>query len=1760
MKKAANFFSKKSFKTTALLFSLIALAATFFTSCENFLKGGEVKDEIVSIIDYNNAPSYTINVEALKGSGTIKTPVTGEVEKKVTDTFSIRFEPADDCKFLKWEAIVHDLAEGEDYSAYVQFEDETSLETKVTFKKASSKVIVIRPVCPPRLTYTMYQSSGDVYPRDSSIEFTFNQNLATGTLSSNTDDYVTIQNLPQNTSAATYFKAPQINDKKLVFLADTSKGYIPVANNSQKAINVKIPKESIWYVYDKYLEPVRVYLDSDIKETYFVNSETSAKTEVKFELMQDAATELPLGTLKIDGEDNDGKKHSYSVGQTVSLRYKLPAGYSFKQWIFKNSEGKVLKASDLSFSFSEQDNTDDLVLLNLTIDNYMSEQITILPEIFENLAITKFNLDDEEKLYERDSNIVLTFNKVLSSECKDKINIKIPGLAKDKTAADYFEVAELNQNVLTIKTKKSTIENLLPLGSDGTNTITISLPADDFYYKAASLDGSKANISLDENKIYTYKINSSTSKKSKIKIQLDPANPYGTLKTGDVTRDDQIVEYNMGEKIDITYSLSKDELKDYYFKNWKVTHTYTDSQNQTKTDEVALTDLEALNISFSSGLATSQNDIPLYGASIIIKDTIQGYITVQPLISYIQDVEIKINGEHGKFSPAKGSQVYKIGTTNHIEYEPDTDYAFIRWQLVDSVTGNEFPRNQDGAYSYIRSTNLKSDKLDFEIIELPPAGATFELHPLIAERPHVLSYWPNYDAANGSRSDTTIEIVFDRDMSPESILFSEPEVEKYEDMGVTLKESKRYPGRFYGYEQDVEDSEDENAKELVLKNIQLVDKRSGVNIAKYFDEPTFEDAQTLFIPVKDKASLTAGMVVIVTISDGFCYEKEEVPVSMSSSEKWRYLANGKSDTNRPTVNASQVPSFAIKDCGTYAIAGRTEPVIESNGSGLDTFDGYYLADGSSVALTLKNILVTDAESYPTTMFTLACTRIYDEHYNKLSVPEEVTKTIDYDYALGQEAKYNIGESKAYYLKNLDDGIYAITYRFRDRSGNVRTLPDNGAPDDSANDATATITDKAFYFVVDSHGPDLAAGISEVIEARGTNKVTIKVPALAWESNDIKTKNLKYRLSSSNGSYTSVSFSDFDSEVEISGLTAGSSYSVKLELEDYSGKTYDSEISVKTKPAAPQNLSSTSVTHNSITLSWDAPASNNFENYKLYYKEASSNSYSTKTIAKSSTSYELTGLNPRKKYNLYIVTESNGIQSESVSANAITKPAAATITNMKAQYDNTNYKRTFEITWTKPSSSSSYDSLTLYISKSADFNSYSSFDITNGSSKYIINSFNGGNLEVETLYYTKIVSSATVDGTVVTNESVVRRNYSCLYNISQIEQDYSKTTESSIGLKWTNEDHGSNSGIYLYYSYQNIQPQQIEYSGLGHDSRYAYYTVENLTPDTEYSFGIKRYRITDGNVSESDIKEIQDVKTYISPVTRFELIETSETYEFTWRNPDDIEYADIKLWAVKEGKDPVLLAHPEITQSMHGLTIVKTYPTSCSVNISDVTSKVNGSFNFALTIYEEGRSYGSSAYIPYSLPIKVTGLRCIRDYDSSSSSNLITVSFNKIDGDDVYYKIYYWLGNNTSQMSAFPNLLSNSNANDKGVISYPFYSTNSQKVSIKVAVVDSDGNPYEGADLDDVSVSVSIPLPNVKVSNVMVNSMMHKTISWTKPSSGDYDGFLVKFGMNDVFVPKTENSLDYSEYTNSKPYSATVYVCYYGENGSMGYNIPGVSSN
>ena len=385
--------SKSHLKFFAYTFVLISSLFTFI-SCENFLQGEEVKEEITKAIEYNNAQTYTINVEALDGSGKIKTPAACEVTKKVTDVFTIRFEPAEDHKFIKWEAIVKGMSTGEKASDYIEFENSESQETKVTLKKGSNQVIEIRPVCPPRLTYTFTQGAGDLYPRDTAIELNFNQKLSNCNLNTTPISYITIPNLDEGEDSEKYFKAPVVTDQKIIFRAETKEGtnFIPVPNNS-RSVQVRIPKDEVWYVNKDYSEPIEVYLDSDIVVSYLIGTSTSAKTKVKYEIRQKDGQ--PLGIFKINGNDKI-TEDSYSVGETVALRYWIPEGYSFNKWKFINSKGEECQSKDLSLTLTDQNDESDPIQLNLTFENYVKDGITIVPEIYDPVEI-KFVKDSDDK-------------------------------------------------------------------------------------------------------------------------------------------------------------------------------------------------------------------------------------------------------------------------------------------------------------------------------------------------------------------------------------------------------------------------------------------------------------------------------------------------------------------------------------------------------------------------------------------------------------------------------------------------------------------------------------------------------------------------------------------------------------------------------------------------------------------------------------------------------------------------------------------------------------------------------------------------------------------------------------------------------------------------------------------------------------------------------------------------------------------------------------------------------------------------------------------------------------------------------------------------------------------------------------------------------------------------------------------------------------------------------------------------------------------
>ena len=1311
--------------------SLLVSTLLTFSSCENFLNGEDVKEEIQKSIEYSNAESYEIDVEVFDDScGAIKTPATGSVVKKVTDSFTVRFQPAADHKFIKWEAVVKGMSTGEKASDYIEFENSDSQETKVYFKKASASTIVIRPVCPPRLTYKFVQGGGDLYPRDSSIELIFNQKLSNCSLNNTPISYITIPNLAEGEDVSKYFQAPVVTNEKILFRADTKEGtnFIPVSTNS-RSIQVRIPKEDVWYVNKDYTEPVQVYLDDDVSEAYLIGSQTSAKTKIKFDVRQ--KDEKPIGTLKINGIDNDNQIHEYSVGETLNLRYKVPEGYTFKKLKFVDSKGQELKKDNLSISLSDEDNTNNLVQITLTIDNQIKDEITIIPEItdpvifkllkasedkgtlkagtvaiaqeeqtleygisdiisltyklpagyyfygweysktyknqnnvertdiitradlkdlgidivydkdgdengyekatriataqitiseytdniisikpisYENLQVTKFKLDDEEKTYERDSDIVFTFNKPLAPACKDNVTIKIPGLPEGKTSADYFEPAVIDGKTLTIKPKKATSTQLIPLLTDGTNTITVSLKADKLYYETKATDNSTVKVGLEADKTYTYKIDANTKEKTKIKVQYDSENAYGTLKVNNISREDEIVGYSIGSNVSVTHTLSKDDAENYYFKNWKLFYTSTNAAGKTETKEIDILDkdkLAELKIQFSSGEVNKVNDIPVQGASILILDNIDGLITIQPELERIKDVEVEITGTNGKFTPSKGNQTYKLGKVNQIEFEADSDYEFIRWMLINSVTGKEIEKNIGGNYEYLRTKNLYNSKLEFEMIALPEESEKiqFELQPLIAERPQIISNAPLY-SSEGVLRDTSIQVMFDYDMNENSIYYNDDEKKALAAQGIIeytdealnalitqgknpdylLKTTVGGDSRYYGYVKN---------GETYFKNISIIDSSNNENIAKKYKAPVFENPRRLSIPVK--TSLDAGTNVMVTLEKDFFRLQEGKEVTMGQTKKWLYLVNDAIDNTVPTLN-----KLILKDTEEEpkTLSEKlTAPEINST----DLTSLHYITSNK-----FKLLLRVEDNTAPDSSFILNLEKLYDASYK--TPPNENTsnitsKSIDYSVCFGKAAVYGkevnqVFEPVTYEFKDLSEGIYSLSFTVKDRSGNPLEIPYVIENPDTSN---KKIIAAKYYFCLDNTAPDIAAPVVTDSNSNATSLI------LTWDKNgilDYKGAVIKYRKWGTSDAYTSTPEDNLitGNTYTLTNLTPGTHYEIVAEYYDYAGHvtTVPVDGGAYTRPDVPKSVTCSATYGERLTLTGTKPDKGNFTDMRILY--------------------------------------------------------------------------------------------------------------------------------------------------------------------------------------------------------------------------------------------------------------------------------------------------------------------------------------------------------------------------------------------------------------------------------------------------------------------------------------------------------------------------------------------------------------------------------
>ncbi len=899
-----------------------------FTGCENFLKAQEVKEEILSAIEYNNAPSYTILVEALnRDVGVIKTPVTGQVSQKVTDTFTVKFEPDSKYTFMKWQAVIEGMAAGETTEDYIEFEDPQSLETKVKFKKAPPSVISLRPVCPENLTVSFNLSdAAEIYPCDSTIQLSFNKPIAAACKDK---VLVRIPDIPEARTALSYFKPSQLQNKDLTLFADVSEddysNLIPVTA-SGKIISVILNASDFYYENTDYGETIPIYLKNDITFSYSINSNTTKKSTIKYVVPANIAS---VGLLRVD--EDDARTQSYRVGKEINLKYILQNDdYAFKGWSF------AYASTDAENAVFEPVAIQD-IKKNLNIDiKYENNEDTLGYDALTKTAqatITVYNYKEG----------IISVSPVVGSISKTQIATTDPsetGVGEFKvngvTASDNIIEYRPGQT-LVLKYKLTKYDDYRFLGwsakrtyidTDGTHTQTYTI--DDFtaenlanfnlsfeYDEDSESNGydslsrtAKVTVTIDDYIDGQITISPVVWSISKTQIiTTDPSETgVGEFKVNGVTASDNIIEYRPGQTLVLKYKLTKYE--DYRFLGWSAKRTYVNTEG-TQTQTYNLEQFTPQNLSNFKLSVSYEDNADTWGydsltrnavLTLTVADYIDGEITISPVVQKIPTADIYIDGANGKLNPAKGNHSTKQNQINTISFEPDGDYEFLHWQVYDTNT------NQPLNYTdYLEITDVNKSETTCKLLAVPSETLNIKigLRAVVTERPQVISATPSY-TATGAYRDSRIQVVFDKDIDEKSIYYDAKEeipaiqatlVATNGDMLLAVDESDP-DTKYYGYVKD---------NKIFYKNIKIQNNRNlDENLLKYFDPPFLENSKTLIIPTKLTQYPVGGTTLLVTLDKNFSTFEQGKSVGLREAKKWIYFVNSKTDTDPPEISEVKI--------------------------------------------------------------------------------------------------------------------------------------------------------------------------------------------------------------------------------------------------------------------------------------------------------------------------------------------------------------------------------------------------------------------------------------------------------------------------------------------------------------------------------------------------------------------------------------------------------------------------------------------------------------------------------------------------------------------------------------------------------------------------------------------------------------------------------------------------------------------------------------
>lgn len=1163
-------------------------------------------------------------------------------------------------------------------------------------------------------------------------------------------------------------------------------------------------------------------------------------------------------SVRVQAEEKTGtvisvRNVQVKVTDDFEIAFQPADDYTFLRW-------EAVNIDDDSISMANYIEIDKPNLLETKVRLIKETNSVLLKPLCEKkFKVTDCTVGNKDLVYCRDAAIVITFNNPISPDVDlSDISVSVSGISD---AFSYFKTPSIIDDKLYILPN---IEGsgYIPVVQNSSRTVTVSIPKTLYY------DGKYERVNLESDYTVSYVIDSSTSEKTKAKYSYDDT--VGTLRIDSAkVIDGTEKEYSVGQSINLVYRNNAD----YYFHGWKIKDfegndtdsiviSYPDSEDENGYDQETLT-----------ATATLLFIHPALG------------ITISPDVVPIPTSSISVVGEKGRISP-NNADSYKELVEVPLSYDPDKDYCFTKWN-VKTTTGED-------ASQYIEIKDVNSMTTSFVVKKNPPENVDFIITPSYVERAQFLSWTPLYSAL-GVYKDSRIQVMFDHDMDPESIYYTETEQEelksKYGENCLLPPDEK---GNVYGYKY---------GPDKFYKNITITDS-SNRNLLDYYGAPYFTNGNILIVPTyierndKDviRKSPSAGTDVIVTIGEQVFYRENgnDVAVKMSGSKKWNYLVNGDEDSIPPDVKVSLFAKTEYFSNSASDFNETSDNRIESNDNENELL--LHKEDWNKYALLDSKLKVygrfADAGSGVISSFTYKTKQISDGYSPAVHEPVSDTMT------------YTKGSASAYTFGNIDsdkniaepgeldfsdkikypDGFYKIEFSTEDNNGNEGVSEGN------------------YYFLLDRTGPEVSEPQSSVSQSENADLIKNDF-SFSWDivSEDYKGVTI-YQREDQNTLSPVVNGAGDNISYNIGDLLEGTEYTYLFRFEDFAGNSTDYEVVKSTLPGKILNVTVEPPTSEGIKVNWDYPDSTGKKNSTVkqavvYYAKGENPTLSSSFVVSAGKDGNETNgsiiisndlLEPGCTYNFQVYAQDkNGdcstVGSEIKSGKSI--PRSLNLDDISAITIDNQIK----LKWTNPSGNSDHTKIEYCKGASFDEANKDSIDTTAGANEQVIDSLELGSTYSFRLY--NVDEDGNISAFVEYKKNTAPVKLESL-TLSKTEGKYNESVAPSWAIPATQE--ATVGKVRVYYS------QTPDFGTTAADLRYAdssdgAKTTLDITPSITTMVPGYRYYLKAAIIDEEgNIGVLSDQVAYVvypRPVVisdiRIPVVEEHTDYtkrEITWYAP------------------------------------------------------------------------------------------------------------------------------------------------------------------------------------------------------------------------------------------------------------------------------------